>query len=368
MKKIFILGLLSLTAACSSLIPYKDQNLDYLQGIEKDPNAYRGQVVSFGGEVKGITEDTLRLRLVLKIDAPLYYYATGKGSSISYELILVTFNKRGLPAMTGIKKGNEIKVLARVSSYETRKNFTGKDIAVLHLIAFAINNHTAHKDFFRPETPDRQLYESWKSGRLFFEESAQEVIDRYPVPAGQDMPVPIYIPQDPPTESTADSSEPEKGIVFDEEEPPFIVAPETAPLTATTAGKPAKPETQTPKEKSSDENQTIPLSPNSSKEEEHTSGLLSQPSAGQSSLAGTLSTHSNDPAMPETTDSASAEINASPSGDKIPQPQQPTADAAGEISKPRAGGSAPILAEQPPNSSVPATTPEAVSLSSAGGN
>ena len=68
------LGLLGglLLAACSAMIPYKDQNLDYLQGIEKDPAAYRGQVVSFGGEVKGITEDALRLRLVLKIDAPLY--------------------------------------------------------------------------------------------------------------------------------------------------------------------------------------------------------------------------------------------------------------------------------------------------------
>ena len=180
MKKFLLLFTCVFLAACSSLMPYKDQNLDYLQGIEKDPNAYRGQVVSFGGEVAGITEDTLRMMLVMKIDAPLYYYATGKGNSLSYEMLLVTFNKRGMPQMTGIKKGNTIKVLARVSSYETRKNFTGDDIAVLHLIAFAVSDHTQHKDFFRPETPDRQLYESWKEGRLFFEESAQDVINRCP--------------------------------------------------------------------------------------------------------------------------------------------------------------------------------------------
>lgn len=226
MKKFLSLLFCLFAAACSSMIPYKDQNLDYLQGIEKDPAAYRGQVVSFGGEVKGTTEDTLRLRLVLKIDAPLYYYATGKGNALSYELLLVTFNKRSMPAMTGIKKGHEIKVLARVSSYETRKNFTGKDIAVLHLLAFAISDRTLHKDFFRPETPDRQLYESWKEGRLFFEESAQEVIARYPVPAGQDMPVPVYVPPAQAPAPAPAAPEPEKGIVFDPEEPTFIVAPQ----------------------------------------------------------------------------------------------------------------------------------------------
>ena len=98
------------------MIPYKDQNLDYLNGIEQNPDAYRGQVVSFGGVVQGVTEDTLRLRLVLKIDAPLYYYATGKGDSLSYELLLVSFNKKGMPQMTGLQKGRHIKVLARVNS------------------------------------------------------------------------------------------------------------------------------------------------------------------------------------------------------------------------------------------------------------
>ena len=211
------------------MIPYKDQNLDYLQGIEKDPTAYRGQVVSFGGEVAGITEDALRLRLVMKIDAPLYYYATGKGNALSYEMLLVSFNKRGMPQMTGIKKGHSIKVLARVSSYETRKNFTGNDIAVLHLIAFALSDHTARRDFFRPETPDRQLYESWKEGKLFFEESAQDVINRCPKEKAPQLPERFRRPLPPaPAEPPAPAG-PEKGIVFDEEEPAFILPPDPQP-------------------------------------------------------------------------------------------------------------------------------------------
>lgn len=214
------LGLLGglLLAACSAMIPYKDQNLDYLQGIEKDPAAYRGQVVSFGGEVKGITEDALRLRLVLKIDAPLYYYATGKGDSLSYELLLVTFNKRSMPQMTGIKKGHTLKVLARVSGYEKRKNFTSKDIAVLHLLAFALADRTTGKDVFRPESPEKQLYDSWKVGRLFYEDSAQDIIRRYP----PKQPVQWKGEALPPAPAPA-PKEPAEGIVFDPEDPPFIL-------------------------------------------------------------------------------------------------------------------------------------------------
>ena len=254
MKPFFIFILCAFLAACSSIIPYKDQNLDYLQGIEKDPAAYRGKVVSFGGEVKGVTEDALRLRLVLKVDAPLYYYATGQGNALSYELLLVSFNKRGMPQMTGIQKGRHVKVLARVSSYETRKNFTGKDIVVLHLIAFAISDRTKNQDFFRPEPPDRQLYESWKKGRLFFEESAQDIIERYPAPAPRALPVVNAAPTlTPPTPEEKPAAP--RGIVFDAEEPPFILPPDPAPAeaeeatpaanaahTAETAG----PETATP--------------------------------------------------------------------------------------------------------------------------
>lgn len=233
MKPFFIFILCAFLAACSSIIPYKDQNLDYLQGIEKDPAAYRGKVVSFGGEVKGVTEDALRLRLVLKVDAPLYYYATGQGNALSYELLLVSFNKRGMPQMTGIQKGRHVKVLARVSSYETRKNFTGKDIVVLHLIAFAISDRTKNQDFFRPEPPDRQLYESWKKGRLFFEESAQDIIERYPAPAPRALPV---VNAAPPLTPPAPAEKPAElqGIVFDAEEPPFILPPDPAPAQSET--------------------------------------------------------------------------------------------------------------------------------------
>ena len=210
------------------MIPYKDQNLDYLNGIEQNPDAYRGQVVSFGGEVQGTTEDTLRLRLVLKIDAPLYYYATGKGDSLSYELLLVSFNKKGMPQMTGLQKGHHIKVLARVSSYEKRKNFTGKDIAVLHLLAFAITDRTANKDFFRPESPDKQLYESWKKGRLFFEDSAQDIIKKYPAPAPVKL-APVVVQPTEVKEEPKEEKQPEKGIVFDPEDPPFVLPPDPQP-------------------------------------------------------------------------------------------------------------------------------------------
>ncbi|WP_432634059.1 hypothetical protein [Candidatus Avelusimicrobium sp.] len=228
MKRLFSLLLACLLAACSSMIPYKDQNLDYLNGIEQNPDAYRGQVVSFGGEVQGTTEDTLRLRLVLKIDAPLYYYATGKGDSLSYELLLVSFNKKGMPQMTGLQKGHHIKVLARVSSYEKRKNFTGKDIAVLHLLAFAITDRTANKDFFRPESPDRQLYESWKKGRLFFEDSAQDIIKKYPAPAPIKF-VPVAVQPTEVKEEPKAEKQPEKALVFDPEDPPFILPPDPKP-------------------------------------------------------------------------------------------------------------------------------------------
>ena len=256
MKKFLLLFTCVFLAACSSLMPYKDQNLDYLQGIEKDPNAYRGQVVAFGGEVAGITEDTLRMMLVMKIDAPLYYYATGKGNSLSYEMLLVTFNKRGMPQMTGIKKGNTIKVLARVSSYETRKNFTGDDIAVLHLIAFAVSDHTQHKDFFRPETPDRQLYESWKEGRLFFEESAQDVISRCPKEQAPQLPARFFKQPAPSQEPPAsEPAEPEKGIVFDEEEPTFILDPQP---TVCPEQEPAPSAAPQPDEKMTPENANRP--------------------------------------------------------------------------------------------------------------
>lgn len=224
MKPFLLLFLTVWLSACSAMIPYKNQNLDYLHGIENNPDAYRGKVVSFGGEVKGITEDARRMRLIIKIDVPFYYYATGK-DPLSYELLLISFDKKGMPQMTGIQKGSDVKVLARAANYETRKNLTGKPIAVLHLIAFAVADRTRDKDFFRPEPPYKQLYESWKSGKLFYSEQPQEVEARHPALQRKTtsvIPLPPAAPENAPA--------PSKGIVYDEEEPAFILPPDPGPI------------------------------------------------------------------------------------------------------------------------------------------
>lgn len=224
MKKLSLLFLALFLSACSSMIPYKNQNLDYLHGIEENPDDYRGKVVSFGGKVKGVTEDTRRMRLIIKIDVPFYYYATGK-DPLSYELLLISFDKKGMPQMTGIQKGSNVKVLARVANYETRKNLTGKPIAVLHLIAFALADRDREQDFFRPEPPCKQLYESWKAGRLFFNEQPQEIEERYPAPQRKTL---EFFPQF--IHPRQDTQKPaEKGIVYDDEEPAFILPPDPKP-------------------------------------------------------------------------------------------------------------------------------------------
>lgn len=266
------------------MIPYKDQNLDYLNGIEQNPDAYRGQVVSFGGVVQGVTEDTLRLRLVLKIDAPLYYYATGKGDSLSYELLLVSFNKKGMPQMTGLQKGRHIKVLARVSSYEKRKNFTGKDIAVLHLLAFAIADRTANKDFFRPESPDKQLYESWKKGRLFFEDSAQDIIKKYPAPAPVKFATAPVLPQ---KEAAPEEKQPEKGIVFDPEDPPFVLPPDPQPEEKETPQNAEAAPAETPQNSASEQEnfaqkaETAPAEPEENSADLQQNDLLTEQKEGE---------------------------------------------------------------------------------------
>jgi len=210
MKRFLMLLLLTSAAACSSLFPYKDQSVDFLHDMEKSPDDYLGQVVSFSGEVRGINEDALRARLVLKIAVPLYYYIAEKNSP-SYELLLVTFDKKSIPQMTGIKRGHELKILARVAGYETRTNLIGAQVSVLHLKAFALANRTTHQDFFRPEAPQRQLYESWKTGRLFFKEYPADIEKKYAVSS------PAYSPTQPPITTK------EKEIVYDEEDPPFDV-------------------------------------------------------------------------------------------------------------------------------------------------
>lgn len=123
MKQILILFLCAFLGACSSMIPYKDQDLNYLHGIEQNPQNYMDKVVSFGGEVQGVTEDTNLLRLVLKIDVPLYYYAIGK-DTLSYELLLVTYEKKDLPQMTGIKKRPFGKSIGARSQLRNTKKFS----------------------------------------------------------------------------------------------------------------------------------------------------------------------------------------------------------------------------------------------------
>ena len=232
------------------MIPYKNQNLDYLHGIEQNPDAYRGKVVSFGGEVKGVTEDARRMRLIIKIDVPFYYYATGK-DPLSYQLLLISFDKKGMPQMTGIQKGSDVKVLARVANYETRKNLTGKPIAVLHLIAFALADRNRDRDFFRPEPPYKQLYESWKAGRLFFNEQPQEIEARHPAVQRKTM---TFFPLPPRTEE--EKPAPAKGIVYDEEEPAFVLPPDPKPEPQAVS----ETEADTPAEASAGETADTPAS------------------------------------------------------------------------------------------------------------
>lgn len=174
-KKLLTLCVLAGLAACSSFMPYKDQNLDYLYSIQKEPEAYKGAVVAFEGEILGVRETPQRIRLVLKINAPLYYYATGKNNSLAYELLLVNYQKE-TPKASDLAKGDTLKVLARVDGYETRSTPYGPQAGAVRLEAVALANRAAKKDFFRREGPDRALYDSWKSGKLFFDESAKQVL------------------------------------------------------------------------------------------------------------------------------------------------------------------------------------------------
>lgn len=279
MKKLSLLFLTVLLSACSSMIPYKNQNLDYLHGIEQNPDAYRGKVVSFGGEVKGVTEDARRMRLIIKIEVPFYYYATGK-DPLSYELLLISFDKKGMPQMTGIKKGSNVKVLARVANYETRKNLTGKPIAVLHLIAFALTDRDRNRDYFRPESPLKQLYESWKKGRLFFEEQPQEIEARYPAPQRKTI---TFIPR--PAQPEEEKPAPAKGIVYDEEEPAFVLPPDPVSPTLTTPAEtqegntPANEEQPLPVENSPVDK--APLSPGKERADDATEEFVQPPAHAQ---------------------------------------------------------------------------------------
>lgn len=210
-------------------MPYKDQNLDYLYSIQKDFAAYKGAVVAFNGEVAGVRETTQNMRIILRIDTPLYYYATGKGNNLSYEMIYVRFTK-DVPRPTAIIQGHKLKVLGRVDGYEKRQDtYTGKTLGVVRLDAIALADRTTGKDFIRQDAPSNALYQSWKAGKLFFEESSESVLRAFPpAPTPEPKPKAVKPVKKAPKKETPKPAviPPAAGIVFDEEEPPFILPPD----------------------------------------------------------------------------------------------------------------------------------------------
>ena len=210
-------------------MPYKDQNLDYLYSIQKDFAAYKGAVVAFNGEVAGVRETTQNMRIILRIDTPLYYYATGKGNNLSYEMIYVRFTK-DTATPTAIIQGHKLKVLGRVDGYEKRQDtYTGKTLGVVRLDAIALADRTTGKDFIRQDAPSNALYQSWKAGKLFFEESAESVLRAFPpAPTPEPKPKAVKPVKKAPKKETPKPAviPPAAGIVFDEEEPPFILPPD----------------------------------------------------------------------------------------------------------------------------------------------
>lgn len=210
-------------------MPYKDQNLDYLYSIQKDFAAYKGAVVAFNGEVAGVRETAQNLRIILRIDTPLYYYATGKGNNLSYEMIYVRFTK-DVPRPTAIIQGHKLKVLGRVDGYEKRQDtYTGKTLGVVRLDSIALADRTTGKDFIRQDATSNALYQSWKAGKLFFEESAESVLRAFPpAPTPEPKPKAVKPVKKTPKKETPKPAvlPPAAGIVFDEEEPPFILPPD----------------------------------------------------------------------------------------------------------------------------------------------
>ena len=234
MKRLLRLTACLLVCACNSLMPYKTQSLEHLHAITQAPQSFRGQLVAFSGGVKGFTEDTQLLRLIVKIEAPFYYHASDKQAP-AYELLLISFDKKGQPEMMGIAKGHHVKILARVADVETRKNFIGDQIAVLRLVALAITDRSTGLDFFRTETPARQLYHSWKAGRLFFKEQPADIEKRF-VQSPSQIPPPSGLWVD------TESEQKDSPIVYDEEEEPFILDNSShKKLPATTTGSKTNP-------------------------------------------------------------------------------------------------------------------------------
>ncbi len=224
MKRYLLVLTLFTIAACTSFFPYKGQSLDDLHKVVQNPEQYRGNIVSFAGEIRGLTEDIHHVKFVLKVEAPLYYYATGK-DPLSYQLLLVDFKKES-PQPTGIKAKSDIKILAKINRVETRANTFGEPIAVLHLQAIALSVRSVKKDFFHTVQPDNQLYLSWKAGKLFFKETPQQILARYSTPTAA-APKANKTTSTPLASTPAAVISPEPGLIFEEEEP-FIVAEEEA--------------------------------------------------------------------------------------------------------------------------------------------
>lgn len=215
MKRYLLVFILFVTTGCNSFLPYKGQSLDDLHQVIKNPEQYQGNIVSFAGEIRGVTEDIHQVKFVLKVEAPFYYYATGK-DPLSYQLLLIDFQKEK-PQLTGLKINTDIKVLARINKVETRSNVFGTPIAVLHLQAVAVSARSLKKDFFHTTQPDHQLYLSWKAGRLFFTEPPAEILSHYlPVQTSVSHPGKAQTPE--PISTPVMSTAPEPDLVFEEEE------------------------------------------------------------------------------------------------------------------------------------------------------
>ena len=288
-------------------MPYKDQNLDYLYSIQKDFAAYKGAVVAFNGEVAGVRETAQNMRIILRIDTPLYYYATGKGNNLSYEMIYVRFTK-DVPRPTAIIQGHKLKVLGRVDGYEKRQDtYTGKTLGVVRLDAIALADRTTGKDFIRQDAPSNALYQSWKAGKLFFEESAESVLRAFPpAPTPEPKPKAVKPVKKTPKKETPKPAviPPAAGIVFDEEEPPFILPPDPqtpeAPQEPEAPQAPNAAEQTAPEPESQPGNAALINNPAEEKETEEktTPSKTANEQAGKASLNKTTGEQTADNATP----------------------------------------------------------------------
>ncbi len=309
-------------------MPYKDQNLDYLYSIQKDFAAYKGAVVAFNGEVAGVRETAQNMRIILRIDTPLYYYATGKGNNLSYEMIYVRFTK-DTATPTAIIQGHKLKVLGRVDGYEKRQDtYTGKTLGVVRLDAIALADRTTGKDFIRQDAPSNALYQSWKAGKLFFEESAESVLRAFPpVPTPEPKPKAVKPVKKAPKKETPKPAviPPSAGIVFDEEEPPFILPPD--PQAPEEPQTPNAAEQTAPAPESQTGNAVLMNNPAEGKETEEktTPGKTANEQAGKAALNKTTGEQTADNATPGKANKEQTADNATPGKTAIEQTAEQTA-------------------------------------------